>query len=301
MSSQAIREFINKYNAASAGLAALGAALDARATGTLLEPVVAARVQQLLAALGGDDLLKDVSAEDAAPFLAELRYTLPIEAKLLHAETRAPGWTHTEPQVLQAIGDFARMHASGLTRNVIPALEGLAERFAATGTTFLDMGVGVAGTAIGMAQMWPQLRIVGIDPWQPALALARENVKKAGLTDRIELREQGGENLADDKAFDLAWIPMAFMPERIVPAAVERTLHALRPGGWVVFNCWADFAGTDPKHAALWQLRGTIFGGPPWNSVEGEKLLRDKGYVDVRTLPSPPNVPIGVVVGRRKP
>jgi hypothetical protein len=41
--------------------------------------------------------------------------------------------------------------------------------------------VGVAGTAIALAQYWPQLAIVGIDVWQPALALARQNTARQRL------------------------------------------------------------------------------------------------------------------------
>ena len=79
----------------------------------------------------------------------------------------------------------------------------------------------------------PNLRIVGIDVFKPSLRLARENVEKAGLLDRIELREQGAEALEDDEAFDLAWMPTVFMPERVIPEATERTHRALRPAaGW---------------------------------------------------------------------
>ena len=86
-----------------------------------------------------------------------------------------------------------------------------------------------------MAHLWPFLNVVGIDPWAPSLTLARENVRSAGLTDRIRLREQAVEDLSDTDAFDLAWIPSAFMPETVVPAACEHVYHALRPGGWLLF------------------------------------------------------------------
>jgi hypothetical protein len=37
---------------------------------------------------------------------------------------------------------------------------------------FLDVGTGVGGLAIEAARVWPALRVVGIDQWEPALALA---------------------------------------------------------------------------------------------------------------------------------
>ena len=299
MSIQTLRAFINRHNAAAAGLDALGAALDARSSGRPLEPALAARVDELLAALGGGDVLDGVSAQEAAPFLAELRGMGRIEARLLDASTRAPGWGHDDPVILQAAGDISAGFAQGLTRNVAPALEGLSERLTAPGAAFLDVGVGVAGLAIAMARLCPELRIVGVDPWQPSLRLARENVDRAGLGDRIELREQGGETLEDEGAFDLAWVASAFMPERVVPRICARAHRALRPGGWMLLGMLN--LGQDPQTAALVGLRATLWGGPLWTGGEGETVLREGGLVEVRTLPGPPGALTTLVAGRRKP
>jgi hypothetical protein len=55
-------------------------------------------------------------------------------------------------------------------------------------------------------------RVVNIEPWAPSLALARRNVKSDGLEARIELREHAVQDLPDAAAFDLGWIPSAFIP-----------------------------------------------------------------------------------------
>ena len=201
--------------------------------------------------------------------------------------------------VLQAAGDISAGFAQGLTHNVAPALEGLSERLTRPGAAFLDVGVGVAGLAIAMARLCPVLRIVGVDPWQPSLRLARENVERAGLGGRIELREQGGETLEDEGAFDLAWVASAFMPERVLPQVCARAHRALRPGGWMLLGMLNQ--GPDPQTAALVRLRATLWGGPLWASVEGEAVLRDSGLVEVRTLPGPPGALTTLVAGRRKP
>jgi SAM-dependent methyltransferase len=148
------------------------------------------------------------------------------------------------------------------------------------------------------ARLYPSLRIVGIDVFEPALRLARENVARAGVGDRVTLRAQGAEQLDDDRAFDLAWIPSLFMPEPILPAAVERTHRALRPGGWLVFVT-TNVDGRDPLQAAFWRFTTTMFGGPCWSAAEGEALLRAHGFSDVRALPAPPGTPAAFVVGRR--
>jgi precorrin-6B methylase 2 len=298
MPAQAIRQFITEHMPAATGLAALFAALDARANGRPLDPSLAARIDDLLVALGGSGLLDEVTPQDAAAFAPELRHVLGANAAFLDAGSRGISWAYEDPKLLQAVGDFARMHAQGLSKNLIPALDGLAARFAAPGAAFLDVGVGVAGLAIALAEHWPALRIVGIDVWRPALALARINVDNANLRGRIELREQGVEALEDESAFDLAWMPIPFIAERLIPEATARTYRALRPGGWVVFN-FANFAAMDPRSAAMWRLRTTTWGGPLWTPEQVQSLLRDQRFVDVKALPSPPGSPVALVVGRR--
>jgi predicted O-methyltransferase YrrM len=158
--------------------------------------------------------------------------------------------------------------------------------------------VGVGGLAIAAARTWPELAVVGIEPWQPSIALARENVAKANLQGRIELREQRAEEMTDDQAFDLAWLPAIFMPQAAVRPSCERILRALRPGGWLLFN--AVQPGLDPQSDALWWLRMAMFGDSALPSAEAESLLRDLGFTDVRTLCSPAGSFMRIVAGRRR-
>jgi predicted nucleic acid-binding protein len=79
-----------------------------------------------------------------------------------------------------------------------------------------DVGVGTAGLAIAMANLWSSLKVVGIDPWATSVTLAQENVQNAGLAERIQLREQAVEAFWDTNQFDLAWLPSAFIPERVI-------------------------------------------------------------------------------------
>jgi precorrin-6B methylase 2 len=299
MSVQALREFINRHNASAAGLAALAAALDAHVSGSALNSALASRVQELLATLGMGDALENVGVQDMKPLLAELRFTLGLEAKLLYAQTRAAGWNHPEPEILQNAGDVSAGFVQPLARMVVPNLAGLSERLSVAGGAFLDIGVGVASLSIAVARTWPELRVVGIDPWQPSLALARENVDRAGLRDRIELREQGAEHLNDEAAFDLVWVPIPFIPEPVIRKVYERAQRALRPGGWMLIS--AANPNVDPQSAALWRLRSTLFGNSQTDSGSAEKLLRDVGLVEVHTLPSPPGGFIALVAARRGP
>ena len=298
MTMQALQQFIGRQMVSAGALTALAAALDAKASGTPLEPKLAQRIQALLETLDAGALLDDIGPQEAATLRSMIRAMYLLDAKLLFPQTRSCGWSHAEPELLQSMGETARIHAHTVTREIVPACEGLAERFSAPGARLLDVGVGVAGTAIALAQMWPELSIVGIDPWQPSLRLARENVDRAGLAERIELREQGVETLGDSAAFDYVYFANTFIPERFVRAGLERALSALRPGGWI--SIAATNAAAPAPVSALFRLRETQWGGPVWSSAEGERVLRDTGFVEVRTLPMPPTALTSWVLGRRK-
>jgi SAM-dependent methyltransferase len=128
--------------------------------------------------------------------------------------------------------------------------------------------------------------------------MARASVAAAGLQDRIELREQSGEDLADERAFDLAWLPAPFIPPRTLARVVERVHHALKPGGWLLFATAKP--GTDLR-AALMRFRVATWGGEPTSQQDVEQRLTDAGFTQLRVLPGPPRDFKIIVAGRRAP
>ena len=175
MSSQALREFVNRHIGSTAILAALGAVLDAQATGTPLHPAIQVRIDELLEALKIDSMTKGVNATDLGRMLAEIRFNVLLDAKLLFRSTRSLSWTHPETEILQAGGEVSAGFADALTHTIVPHLDGLSQHLGSANASFLDVGVGVAGLSLAMAHLWPSLNVVGIDPWAPSLTLAREN------------------------------------------------------------------------------------------------------------------------------
>jgi SAM-dependent methyltransferase len=194
------------------------------------------------------------------------------------------GWTNTDPALLQAAGEVSIGFAQALKTNLAPAL-GLSPR------RFLDVGVGVAALSIEMARLWPELQIVGIDPLEAALVLARENVRRAGLESRIELRQQRGEDLTDREAFDLAWIPGLFVPEEAVAGLVSRVREALVPGGWLLY---ATARSVDDP---VTRRRVAGFGG--WLATPEQVQERLVDFAEVRVFAGSPQV--ATVAARVKP
>jgi len=292
LSTASLRELVERLGASSRALAALGAAVQARAAATPLDPAIRARVDEVLDALGARRLVEQNDPAELRPVLGAIRTELFLGARLVSGTPPGAAWSDTDPAALQAAGDVSVGFPGTLKRTVAPQLDGLPERLAAADASFLDVGVGVAAMAVEMVRQWPSLRVVGVDPWAPSIAIARENVRAAGLAARIELREQGAEALADENRFDLAWVPSVFIPERALPSILERVARALRPGGWLLL-AFANPSG-DPLAAALTRLRTALWGGAQLAPPEVERLLARSGLMDVKALPSPPNATIAM-------
>jgi 2-polyprenyl-3-methyl-5-hydroxy-6-metoxy-1,4-benzoquinol methylase len=297
MSIDAVREAVHRLLVSTGALAAFGAVLQQRIDSVPVSQELEVRLMEVLRILGIDEELEGVSTEALATLLAEIRLTFLQGVKLLYSPALQPGWTHTEVDLLLSQGQASAAIASLFQRVVIPQLDGLAARLSAPTASFLDVGVGVAVISIAMAQLWPALQVVGIDPWEPALAQARRQVATAGLEDRIKLRHQAVEDLTDSAVFDLVWFSTPFIRVDVLVLALQRVWHALRPGGWIFLGILNTT--DEPLAAAFAHLRSVYWGGQPLVPAEGRVLLEERGFEQVQEFASPPWALATLVVGRR--
>jgi SAM-dependent methyltransferase len=281
VSSDPIRTAATPLLEGTEALGALGAALRLRVSRSAADPAIERALADVLDALGVRAAVETASPAELASVLAMIDAFVRQASDLLSDPVRAPGWSYTDMSVLQSQGE-ASAAVPAVLAAVADALPGLAERLESRAGTFLDVGVGVAGLAIAMCEHWPGLRAVGIDPWEPALSIARHNVAAAGLADRIELRSQRAEDLEDADAFDLAWVPGPFLPPSALPGAVERVAASLRPGGWIVL---VMYRGDGELGMAVATLRAIRSGGSALPPADAERLLGEAGLADVATLP----------------
>ena len=159
---------------------------------------------------------------------------------------------------------------------------------------FLDVGTGVGAMALEAAEQCPSLQVVGIDIWEPSLALARANVSASPHAPRIEIRAQDMTQLDERAAYTLAWLPAPFLPRPVAEAALDRLAVALAPNGHLVVGLYA--APADKGGVALTALRVVRSGGYLWDTAEMEQQLRARGFVDVENCLAPPTT---FVMGRR--
>lgn len=188
------------------------------------------------------------------------------------------------------------MGGQGTAVFVVPALDGLAERFASGHGVMLDVGVGVAEMACAFCQALPEAQVVGIDSLPRAIELAAATVASHGLAERVQLRHQGVQELKDDEAFDLAWLPLPFIPPAAVREGLPRVLRALRPGGWLLLPAAAVEPGARGE-IARWQVH--VFGGTVLSDHERAELLRAAGFESPIPVSTPPGTLPPLLAARR--
>ena len=206
-------------------------------------------------------------------------------------------WGAFADEILAAQGRASARGGQGFAVFVVPVLDGLAGRFAAGNGVLLDVGVGAAELACAFCQAVPGARVVGIDPLPRAIELAAATVASHGLAERVQLRCQGVEDLADEEAFDLAWLPLPFIPPAAVREGLPRVLRALRPGGWLLLPAAAVEPGASGE-IARWQVH--LFGGTLLSDDERTELLRAAGFESPTPLSTPPG-PLPPLLAARRP
>ena len=296
MSFEDVMATAGRWAVATEALAAVGAELTlTQASAALDSPAGAQR--------GHPDVvraLRGVSAAAGLPNLDELpppqrelltgfiRMWLRQALDMVEDPARPPGWSFTDPDILRGWGRGS-MLVPGALAAAAPELDDV--------RSFLDIGTGIGLLAIAAAGVWPNATVVGIDVWAPALKTAADNIQRAGLGDRITLREQDVAALDDVQAYDCAWFPTFFVTEPVFEAATARIFTSLRPGGWLVLGRMAP--PPDPVAEATTALRTIRSGGSQFDAKRLCSALDAAGCQGVRVLPRRGPAPMEYVIGRR--
>ena len=290
MDFQTLQAEVLRLGGSVQALAAIGAALRLRQANEQSHPAVQASLLGAVDALlpGGLDGL-DQQQVSAALALVTLGFEDAME--LFQNPARPPAWVIRDPAMLQAQGQASRQNF----RKILE-LASDRPRLAVTLTgRFLDVGTGVGAIALEAVEQCPSLNVVGLDIWEPALAIARANIAASPHASRIEVRSQDVTQLDESAAYSLAWLPAPFLSAPAAEMALDRLAVALAAGGYLVVGTYA--LPTDQTAAALAALRIVRSGGHVWDSAALEQQLRVRGFVDVETCPGPAVVTF--VIGRR--
>jgi SAM-dependent methyltransferase len=278
---------VMQWITATEALAALGAELATQQPGAQAPPEIAVALEGVSAAAGIGGLA-ELPPPQQQMILSIIRMYLHQANDLLEHPDRAPGWTFTDPVILEGWGRGSAL---------VPPMIATAHADLAELGSFLDVGTGVGWLAVAAANQWPDASVVGIDSWSTSLERARANVASVGLEDRITLREQDLTELSDVGVFDCAWLPSFFLNEGALTDGLGVTHTALRPGGWVVLGRMRPAAS--PLATAVTELRTIRGGGSNLDTDTAVALLEKAGFVDVHVAPSAGPSPMELVLGQR--
>jgi len=236
--------------------------------------------------LASPSLMPFTTPEGSETFRACLRASLlqteSFRQRLRDGALSLDGWTHTDEDVIEAQGKLTQLW----TNRALPKLKylpGLVARLEQPGAAVLDVGAGAAGLSIALCRHFPHLHALALEPAPHPAAIGERLVEASGLADRIAVRRQRAEHLEDDRAFDLAFLPQMFLPDPILPEALERIFRALRPGGWMLVPVLAqDGHG---MLSAVNRLKNLIWGGSCRNAAQLKLRLTAAGYDPVIRAP----------------
>jgi methyltransferase family protein len=276
--------------------AALAARMKLDALGEAGDPDIRAALDQVVSALTVPGLFDDLDEAKRQATVGTVTSFLKQALELIENPGRAGGWVYTDPVVLQTQGQSSA-GVPPLIARVAPTLDGLDAALVRDGARILDIGSGVAALSISCCRVWPAASVVGLDPWEPAMKLAAENIAAAGLEHRITLRAMRVDDMTDTDVFDLAWMPAPFLPRSALETGVPAVARSLRLGGWLVLGRYA--APHEALPQALADLRTVRGGGTPLSDDEAVGLLERGGLAKVRAVPSDWSAPIRFVAGQR--
>jgi SAM-dependent methyltransferase len=287
MSFEEIMGTVQHLSTATDALAAIGAELSITTSGEAVDPGIESALGAVRTAAGVPDL-GSLAPPQQAMVLNLIRLFFAQANDLLAEPARAPGWTFTDPLVLEGMGRGSMM--------IPPVLRGAAPELANV-TSLLDVGAGVGWLAVSAANTWPDATVVGVDVWEPALERARTNVREAGLDERVTLRNQDITALDDIDTYDCAWVPTFFLTDGALVKGLTNIVNAVRPGGWIVLGRFAP--PPDPLTEATMTLKTIRSGGGVLSDDRAKDLLQDAGCTSIRVLERPGPLPMNFVIGQK--
>jgi SAM-dependent methyltransferase len=143
-----------------------------------------------------------------------------------------------DPFLLEALRSLTAPDAVMITEQVLPQASSTLERLEAGGD-ILDIGAGAGLHVLHYARRFSRARVVGLEPDQPSIELARDALAQADVADRVELRCEDAHELAAGEAFDLVTLNLTLHETgdwSDFQDVLVRVHRALKPGGTVVVS-----------------------------------------------------------------
>jgi SAM-dependent methyltransferase len=168
-----------------------------------------------------------------ARFVASCTKVLP---DLLEAYRTGGGveWSAFGDDGIEAQGDFNRPWLrTALTGEYLPSVADVHEKLTA-GARVADVACGVGWAGVTIAKDYPNATVVGLDPDESSIALARRNASEDGVSDRSTFEVHDATKPLPGGPFDLVLVIEAIHDMAQPVEVLARIRESLAPGGAVV-------------------------------------------------------------------
>ncbi|HEY8172711.1 MAG TPA: class I SAM-dependent methyltransferase [Dehalococcoidia bacterium] len=131
------------------------------------------------------------------------------------------------PEMVESIHAFSKAaYELFLPSVLLPELPQLTRRLA-SGGTILELGCGAGAGLVSLARTFPECTVTGVDPDPTSIALAKQRIEEAGLSEHVHAEEMRGEDLTSEDAFDFIYTQISLHEmddARVVLANAKRAL-----------------------------------------------------------------------------
>ena len=172
----------------------------------------------------------------------------------------------------------------------------------AGGEHVLEIGCGTAAVTLPLARaVGERGRVIAVDISEPMLEVARQHVAEAGLRNVTLLLGDAQVHTFEPAAFDIATSRMGVMFFAEPVTAFRNIRGALKPGGRLVFVCWAPLA--ENRHWLISYEIAVRLIGPPETAPETEvgplafgnpdhvrRILAEAGFSDISVERAHPTI-----------
>ncbi|WP_052703235.1 class I SAM-dependent methyltransferase [Microbacterium sp. SA39] len=206
--------------------------------------------------------------------------------------TRA--WSDLSDDAMRAQGEASALVAKLIVSRIAPAYGFLRSDSEAR---VLDVGTGVGAIATALAEAVPSAVITGIDIDSHPLAIAESRLGElGGVGGRVRLRHQDVLDLEEIGAYDLAWLPVPFIPDPIIDQALTKVITALRPGGLLVLGTISGAQDRRLRTANAWLA--AVAGGSTLTTDDVIDRVNQRGFLRLKLFETVPGGPILVAAIR---
>jgi SAM-dependent methyltransferase len=142
----------------------------------------------------------------------------------------------------EAYGDQTRHGIAGMNRPMfrtqladwLATLPDVRQRLAAGPAHVLDLGCGAGASSIALAELFPQVRVHGVDLDAASVAEARDHAANAGLAGRVTFEQADAASLTGTDRYQLVCLFEALHDIADPVAALRAARGLLAPGGAVL-------------------------------------------------------------------